>query len=132
VVDDGLEHLSKKTRERAFVLARNAKSIGVPLGSVRFTPHFDYMSYYLSDSVNYLIIFCTPDGYLYELWSDSSGRIDVNYYGIKNIRHFLQLIKREGYQDVDILFDKKKPDNEADTETDLREWVEEDNPDDIE
>jgi hypothetical protein len=120
VVGDELEHLSKKTRERAFILARNAKSIGLPLGAVRFTPHYDYMSYYLTNSTDYIIIFCTPEGYLVELWSDASGTPAASFFAIKNIRHFLQLIKREGYKDIDIMFE----DIGQDDEVDLRDWLE--------
>lgn len=120
MVDDGLEHLSKKTRERAFVLARNAKSIGLPLGAVRFTPHHDYMSYYLTDGSSYIIIFCTPNGYLAEMWSEKEvGNPTVQFFGVKNIRHLLQLIKRMGYKDID-----EVQDTDSEDETDLREFLE--------
>ena len=120
-MDDGLEHLSKRTRERAFILARNAKNIGLPLGAVRFTPHHDYMSYYLTDGNDYIIVFCTPDGYLAELWhEESDGQSPtVSFFGIKNIRHLLQLIKRMGYKDID---EVSSADSEE--ETDLREFLE--------
>ncbi len=123
MVGDGLEHLSKKTRERAFILARNAKTIGIPLGAVRFTPHHDYMSYYLTDSSNYVIIFCTPLGYLVELWVDDEGTgVTPSFFAVKNIRHFLQRLKRDGYKDIDVIFGTKDIDYNG--ETDLRSWLE--------
>ena len=114
MVGDGLEHLSKQTKKRAVVLARNAKSLGIPLGAVRFTPHHDFMSYYFSNSTNYIIIFCSPDGYLAELWSDSKGiGIESSFFAIKNIRHFLQTIRKLGYQDIDDMLDiETDPENE--------------------
>ena len=118
MVDDSLEHLSKKTRERAFILARNAKSIGLSLGKVRFTPHYDYMSYHLTDGSSYIIIFCTPHGYLSEIYIDEDKQISCTYLGIKNIRHFLQYSKRNGYKDIDEMMDT------SEDEQDLRDYVE--------
>ncbi len=107
MVGDGLGHLSKDTRKRAFVLARNAKSVGIPLGNVRFSPSHDYMSYYLTNSSSYIIIFCTPLGYLVEMWAEGpkGALIEPSYFGIRNIRHFLQRIKKDGYEDIDVIFD---------------------------
>lgn len=119
-MSDGLDHLSRKTRERAFILARNAKGLGMPLGSVRFTPSYDYMSYWLTNGSDYVIIFCTPDGYLAELWYDREGKVENTFCAVKNIRHFLQYIKREGYQDVDVIFDSI----ETEGEQDLRSFLE--------
>ena len=115
MVDDGLEHLSKRTRERAFILARNAKTLGIPLGKVRFTPRYDYMSYYLTDGSAYVIIFCTPDGYLVEFLTEVDKEVVITYLGIKNIRHFLQYIAKRDFQDIDVVFGE---------ETDLRGYVE--------
>jgi len=116
MVDDGLEHLSKKTRERAFILARNAKNIGLPLGKVRFTPHLDYMSYYLTDGSDYIIIFCTPDGYLAEVWHNWGNKPPTtSFFGIRNIRHFLQYVLKDGFKDIDDV---------GNEETDLRSYLE--------
>jgi len=118
MVSDGLEHLSKRTRERAFILARNAKTVGIPLGAVRFTPHYDYMSYYLTNGSGYAIILCMPLGYLAEMLMEKDGHVISSYFAIKNIRHFLQRLKREGYKDIDV------PNVEDGSETDLRSWLE--------
>lgn len=104
-MSDGLGHLSKRTRERAYMLAKNAKSLGLTLGAVRFSPDHDYMSYYLGNGQDYLIIFCTPQGYLLEVWKEEDGEVMANFFGVKNIRHFLRRAKKAGYQDLDILFE---------------------------
>ena len=80
MVSDGLGHLSKKTRERAFILARNARALGITLGAVRFTPHHDYISYYLASSDDYIIIFCTPSGYLLEIWSENDSEVSSDFF----------------------------------------------------
>lgn len=120
---DELEHLSKKTRERAFIFARNARSIGLTLGSVRFTPRYDYMSYWLTNGEDYTIIFCTPTAYLVEMWTDGPEGIETSFFCIKNIRHFIQKLKSLKYEDVD-LSTKDTNDEDLDGETDLRDWVE--------
>lgn len=111
---DGLEKLSKKTRERAYILAKNAKEVGVPLGAVRFRPSQDYMCYWLTNSVDWLIIFCTPDGYLVEIHNEHLGSLEVGYLAVRNIRHFLQHLKRADYQDADVYFESNEPDDSID------------------
>jgi hypothetical protein len=78
------------------------------------------MSYYLTDGDDYIIVFCTPNGYLVELWSEKEGQLPtVSFFGIKNIRHLLQLVKRMGYKDID-----EASNAEAEDEQDLREFLE--------
>lgn len=117
MVSDGLEHLSKKTRERAFILARNARSIGLPLGAVRFTPNYDFMSYYLTNGSAYMIVFCIPEGYLAEWWQESEGYVSPDFFAIKNIRHFLQVLKKQDYKDVEEVF------NSDDDDDDITEYL---------
>jgi hypothetical protein len=103
---DDLGHLSATTKQRAFVLARNAKDIGLALGPARTSPPHDYMSFYLTDTTDYIIIFCIPQGYLVELWTEpTEGQIVTSFFGIKNIRHFLQYALRNDYRDIALLDD---------------------------
>ena len=96
-----LGHLSKKTRERAYVLSRNARSINLSLGDARFNPLHDYISYWLSTTDQYAVIFATPQGYLAEIHGvDRRGHPTHNAFGIRNIRHFLQRLKKCGFQDA--------------------------------
>lgn len=95
------KHPSKKTREKAFILARNAKKYNMGLKTARFSPHHDFISYWFTDSLNYLVVFCTPTGYLAELWEDDEGKVVVTYLGITNIRTLLSHLNKLGYRDVD-------------------------------
>jgi hypothetical protein len=96
-----LGHLSKKTRERAYVLSRNARSINLPIGRARFNPAYDYMSYWLSTADQYAVIFATPEGYLAEIHGiDIRGFPTRDPFGVRNIRHFLQRLKKCGFQDA--------------------------------
>lgn len=120
--DDGLAHLSKKTRERAYVLSRNARQLGIPVGHARFTPSHDYMSYYLTAPAteSWAVIFCCPDGYLVSLWTeDEEDGISSSYLAVRNIRHLLQHLKKAGYCDVDVAFPSLGGD-----EVDLRSYLE--------
>ena len=94
-------HPSKKARERAYILARNAKQLDIPVGHARFAPNHDYMSYWFTNNVDYMLIYCTPEGYLAELWQDNEGAIVTTYLGIKNIRALLSKLKKLDYMDVD-------------------------------
>jgi hypothetical protein len=119
-MSDGLEHLSKKTRERAYKFAKSAESLDIKLGSVRFTPSYDYMSYYLANGLDYLVVYCTPGAYLVEKWYEEDKTLKVSYSAVRNIRHFLQWAKREDYADADFLFDSLDDDGERD----LRRFLE--------
>lgn len=96
-----LGHLSKKTRERAYVLSRNARSINLILGDARFNPDHDYISYWLSTEDQYAVVYATPQGYLAEIHGvDDAGLPTREPLGVRNIRHFLQRLKKCGFQDA--------------------------------
>lgn len=121
-MSDSLGHLSKKTRERAFVLIKNASSIGLDVGTARLTPNYDYMSYYFTNELDYIIVFCTPDCYLVEIWEESNGSVDSAFLAVRNIRHFLQFMKKSGYHRVAIATEDISPECQ-DGEKDLRDWL---------
>lgn len=95
------KHPSKKTREKAYILARNAKKYGMELKTARFSPHHDFISYWFTNGVDYLLVFCTPTGYLAELWQDDNGEVTTTYLGITNIRTLISQLHKLGYKDVD-------------------------------
>lgn len=121
-MEDSLGHISRKTRERAHIMSKNALALGIELGDLRFTPQYDYLSYYLANGTSYLIVFCTPLGYLVERWEeDEEGHISTEFSFVRNIRHFLQWALREGYEDVEALFDSE---DEDEGPQDLRSFLE--------
>lgn len=123
-----LGHLSKKTRERAYVLSRNARSIGLLIGDARFNPTYDYISYWLCNDDSYVVLFATPDGYLAEIHAvmDEGERTEFSPFYIKNIRHFLQRLKKLQYEDA--LIGQEGIDisslDEPEGEVDLRGYIE--------
>jgi len=123
-----LGHLSKKTRERAHVLSRNARSIGLLIGDARFNPTYDYISYWLCNDDSYVVLFATPDGYLAEIHEvkDDQGHTKLSAFYIKNIRHFLQRLKKLHYEDALIGQDGIDISSldESDGEVDLRGYIE--------
>ncbi|TFH25822.1 hypothetical protein E4G67_00430 [Candidatus Bathyarchaeota archaeon] len=94
-------HPSRKTRERAYILARNAKQLEMPVGAARYAPNLDFMSYWFTNNIDYILIFCMPTGYLAELWQDTEGMITTTYLSIVNIRTLLSNLKKLNYRDVD-------------------------------
>ena len=122
--EDGLTHISKKTRERAYILSRNAKQLGIPLGAARFTPTYDYMSFYLSNEDSWAVIFCYPEGYLATInsFDSKAGSIQTTPLAVRNIRTLLQNLKKRSYVDVDVMLNelKSKFDND---EVDLRSYL---------
>lgn len=95
------KHPSKRTRERAYILARNAKKYGMSLKTARFSPHHDFITYWFTDSINYLLVFCTPEGYLAELYEDNEGEVTITYLGVTNIRVLISHLNKLDYRDVD-------------------------------
>ena len=95
------KHPSKKTRERAYVLARNAKQLHIGVGDARYAPDHDFMSYWFTNNTDYVLVFCIPSGYLVELWRDIDGVVSTSYLGVTNIRVLLSHLKKLGYTDVD-------------------------------
>jgi len=89
---------STKTRERAYVLSENAKNIGLLLGRPKFLKDSDYISYWLTNMVDYAAVYCMPDGYLAEIYTDSDGVLNTIYLGVRNIRHLLQHLKKNDYE----------------------------------
>lgn len=116
----GLEYLSKETREKAFVLSKNAKGMGISLGRPRFTVGNDYMCYWLTDGLDYVIIFCTPLCYLAEFYADQEGVLTTTYLAVRNIRWFLQWLKRNEFEDANELLhsiDRELSEGEIDLKT---------------
>lgn len=95
------EHPSKKTKERAYILVRNARKYGMNLKTARFSPHHDFITYWFTNNIDYLLVFCTPSGYLAELWEDNEGAVNVTYLGVTNIRTLISQLNKLGYRDVD-------------------------------
>jgi hypothetical protein len=95
------KHPSKKTRERAYILTRNAKQLSIGVGDARYAPNHDFMSFWFTNNIDYLLVFCMPSGYLAELWQDKDGVVTTSYLGITNIRVLLSHLKKLGYTDVD-------------------------------
>lgn len=125
-----LERLSKATRERAYVLSRNAKQVGVPLGHAKWTAGSDYISYWLTDGLDYAIIFCLPSCYLSEIHEMKDGVVCTTYLAIKNIRHYLQRLKRLSYEDADGLLLSMDEELTDEGEVDLKTYLEEMEEDD--
>ena len=99
---------SAKTRERAYVLIENAKKIGLAVGRPRYSEGHDYIAFWLTDMVDYMVIYCMPLGYFAELYTDRDGVLDTTYLGVKNIRHFLQKLNKLAYESADSLLDDLK------------------------
>ena len=95
------DHISAKTRERAMVLAENAKKMGLNPGNIRFNSRWDFMSFWFTNGLKYIIVFCSPSGYLAEVHTEQGDEVKANYLGIKNIRNFLFAIRKEGLESFD-------------------------------
>lgn len=94
LVNDDVDHITAKTREKAMTLAENAQSIGLKPGTIRFNDKDDFMCFWFSNGISIAIIFCTPDGYMAEI--HSTGDDSPPHYTMpKNIRHFLYWMKKE-------------------------------------
>lgn len=118
------DHLSKQTRNRAFILAKNAKDIGLKTGPARFNPASDYLSYWLYRESSYVVLYCTPQGYLVEFYWALGDReeLESSYYAIKNIRHMLQTLKRMGYDDIANAFPEVG--EKSSDDVDLKDFIE--------
>lgn len=104
-----MDYPSTKTRERAYVLSENAKGLGITIGKPKYLKDQDYISYWLTNMTDYIAIYCIPEGYLAELYTDSSGVLDTTYLGVRNIRHLLQHLKKNDYHAAEgLLHDLEK------------------------
>ena len=96
MAQDTPKNISTKTREKAIVLAENARKIGLHPGTIRFNSKEDFMSFWFTNGLKYIIVFCSPYGYLAEIHTTKdSGDIIAEYSAIKNIRHFLYHIRKQ-------------------------------------
>lgn len=101
LVNDNVDHISPKTREKAMTLAENAKAIGLDAGKIRYNNSEDFMSFWFTNGLTFIIVFCTPYGYMAEIHTTEEGEVKPTFSLPKNIRHFLYFIKREGLTSFD-------------------------------
>ncbi len=104
LVNDDVDHISAKTREKAMTLAESAKGIGLDPGGMRFNSTEDFMSFWFTNGLCYIIVFCTPDGYMAEVHKTKDGVVAPEYTMPKNIRNFLFYIKKLGLSSFDDYF----------------------------
>jgi len=97
----GPKHLSTKTLERANVLVRNARAASLPLGNGRFPNDGDVILFFLTNGTFTVVIFCSPSGYCIERYTDTLDSAEVDYFIVKNIRHFIFYLAREEYSSWD-------------------------------
>lgn len=117
------KNISAATREKALVLIECAKGIGINPGTFRFNNTQDVVSFWFTNGLLYIIIFCSPHGYLIEI--HSSDQLSALSYGIvKNIRNFLFFVRKKKLECVDEYFTKLAESVELDDE-DLRDIVDE-------
>ena len=92
-------NLSKKTLERATILNKNAKSIGISLGDAKFPNVGDLITFFITNGEETVVLYVFPEGYLVELYVDvNHDSYDVSFFAIKNIRHFLIYLNKHGYE----------------------------------
>jgi len=120
-----ISHLSKKTRERAYILARNARTIGLSIGDARFKPTQDYMSWWLTDGEGlYVVLFATPQGYLAEVHREhDDGSTTVQFFCIRNIRAFIFKLKKMRLEDASTMLTQEISPLEGSTEEDGEDEV---------
>ena len=101
LVNEDVEHISPKTREKAITLAENAQAVGIKPGTIRFNNKDDFMCFWFSNGLKIVIVFCTPYCYMVEIHSTKDGENEPQYVLPKNIRHFLCWLKKENMVSFD-------------------------------
>ena len=100
-------NITHATREKAIALVECAKKIGLNPGNTRYNSSSNFMSYWFTNGLRYIIVFCQPNGYMAEIYeTNDDGEIESQFSAIKNIRNFLLYIKREKIQSFDDYFNE--------------------------
>ena len=97
-------HISPATILKAAKLAKNAKSIGFFAGNVYWDDHGDNVYFMFTNKHHDLIlVHCCPYSYFVEKF-DNDNDIPVKSYSmVKNIRHLMFWIRKNGYYDCEHL-----------------------------
>lgn len=99
---DNFSHISTKTRQRAITLAENANGLGMDPGTVHFDEIHDFMGFWFTNGLIYVLIFCTPMGYLTETYETNEDGEESESFGfVKNIRHFLYYLRKNDLESFD-------------------------------
>lgn len=96
-------HVSPKTILRAKRLADNATSIDLYPGIARWNDSGDYMWFVFTNKHSHIVLlFCTPTCYLLEHHTDDDcGNMYTEFSMVKNIRHQLMKLKRNGFHEAE-------------------------------
>jgi hypothetical protein len=95
--------LSKKTTERALILAKCAVKLGMkePFAALNSNSSNDMLVYIFASETSMVIVYTTPTCYLVSHGlKDHMTAKEVDYLIVSNIKTFLQRLKKEGYKSL--------------------------------
>lgn len=95
------ENITIKTARRALTLADCAERIGLNAGLPRASATGDTVSFWFTNGMDYVILFCIPDCYLAELWTHEDGEAECFPLAVKNIRGMLRALYNASYTSFD-------------------------------
>jgi len=92
--------LSSPTLKAAKDLIKTAQAHSLPLDGVLCRPSDDFLLFALSDSLDWVFIYCTPLGHLVHWKEANDDTYEDSYTIVRSLKVFLKHLASRGFEDI--------------------------------